>query len=49
MNSPSPDPLDNESSPGVPGFRTWRGLYLFVFVFFVLCVVLLALFSRAFA
>lgn len=35
--------------PGVPGFRTWRGVYIFVFLFFVLCVVLLALLSRAFA
>ena len=49
MNPPSPDPSDREESPGVPGFRRWRGVYLFVFIFFVLCVVLLALFSRAFA
>jgi hypothetical protein len=48
MNSPSPEPSEDEA-PGVPGFRTWRGVYLFVFVFFVLCVVLLALFSRVFA
>jgi hypothetical protein len=38
-----------DESPRVPGFRTWRALYLFVFAFFVLCVVLLALLSRAFA
>lgn len=49
MNSSAPEPFDHEESPGVPGFRTWRGVYLFVFLFFVLCVVLLALFSRAFA
>jgi hypothetical protein len=49
MKQPPPDPLRNEESPGVPGFRTWRGIYLFVFVFFVVCVVLLALLSRAFA
>jgi len=30
-------------SPGVPGFRTWRGIYLFVFAVFVVVVVLLAL------
>jgi len=42
------DALPDES-PGVPGFRTWRGIYLFVFVSFVLVVVLLALFSRVFA
>ena len=49
MNPSSPEPSDHDESPGVPGFRTWRGVYLFVFVFFVLCVVLLALFSLAFA
>ena len=49
MKPSPPDPLRNEESPGVPGFRTWRGIYLFVFVFFVVCVVLLALLSRAFA
>ena len=49
MNSPSPEPADNDEPPHVPGVRTWRGVYIVVFVFFVLCVVLLALFSRAFA
>ena len=39
----------SDESPGVPGFKTWRGVYLFVFAFFVGCVVLLALFSRYFA
>ncbi len=43
------DPSTRDESPGVPGFRPWRGIYLFVFVFFVLVVVLLALFSRSFA
>ena len=42
-------PSTNDESPGVPGFRTWRGVYLFVFGFFVLVVVLLALFSHYFA
>jgi len=49
MKPPPSDPLHNEESPGVPGFRTWRGVYLFVFAFFILCVVLLALLARAFA
>ncbi len=43
-----PDPPESEL-PRVPGFRTWRGIYLFVFGAFLLLVVALALFSRAFA
>jgi hypothetical protein len=49
MKPPSPDPAANDESPDVPGFRTWRGFYLFVFACFVAVVVLLALFSRLFA
>jgi hypothetical protein len=44
-----PDPSAENEPPGVPGFKTWRSVYIFVFIFFVLCVVLLALLSRAFA
>ncbi len=44
----SPDPHSDES-PGVPGSRTWRGVYLFAFGFFVLVVTLLAIFSSWFA
>jgi hypothetical protein len=44
-DSPPPD----DERPDVPGFRTWRGVYWFVFASFVVVVVLLALFSRAFA
>lgn len=44
----SSDPHSDES-PGVPGFRTWRGIYLFAFGFFVVVVALLALFSSWFA
>jgi hypothetical protein len=47
MNTNDPSPED--APPGVPGFRTWRSVYIFVFLFFVLCVVLLALLARAFA
>jgi len=49
MKSPPADPSTPDESPRVPGFRHWRGIYLFVFAFFVLVVVLLALFSRYFA
>jgi hypothetical protein len=42
-------PPDDDESPGVPGFRTWRGVYLFVFAFFVAAVIGLALFTRLFA
>jgi hypothetical protein len=44
-----PHPEPDDDSPGVPGFRTWRGVYLFVFGFFVVVVVALTLFSRHFA
>ena len=36
-------------SPGVPGFGTWRAVYLVVFGWFVLVVVLLTLFTAMFA
>ena len=48
MKSP-PDSTPDDEFPGVPGFRTWRGVYFFVFMVFVLVVGLLALFSRLFA
>jgi hypothetical protein len=38
-----------DETPGVPGFRTWRRVYWFVFGCFVLVVVLLTIFSRVFA
>ena len=34
---------------GLPFFRSWRGVYFFVFAVFVLVVVLLTLFSLYFA
>ncbi|MEO7347332.1 MAG: hypothetical protein ABIZ49_09960 [Opitutaceae bacterium] len=39
----------SDDSPGVPGFRTWRGVYWFVFGAFVAMVVALTLFSRFYA
>lgn len=38
-----------DESPSVPGFRTWRGVYAFVFAVFVLVVILLSFFTRYFA
>ena len=35
--------------PGVPGFGTWRGVYLFVFGWFVLVVILLSVFTGIFS
>ena len=35
--------------PDVPGFRTWRGIYVFVFGWFVLVVVLLTVFTAIFS
>ena len=47
--APRPDEPSETEPPGVPGFRTWRGLYLFVFGWFVLVVILLAVFTGIFA
>lgn len=47
MNPPPPEPDDK--STGLPGFRTWRGVYLFVLGAFILVVIALTLFSRAYA
>ena len=32
----------DDATTGLPGFRTWRAVYLFVIGCFILCVVLLA-------
>lgn len=44
--APSSDPVD---APGLPGFRTWRGVYLLVLVVFAAVVLGLTLFSRFYA
>ncbi len=47
---PAPAPAnDSEAEPGLPGFRTWRGVYVAVLGCFVVVVVLLALFTRAYS
>lgn len=38
-----------DESPGVPGFRTWRGVYWFVFAGFGVVVGALTIFSGYFA
>ena len=48
-DSASTPPAPDDATPGVPGFRTWRGVYLFVFAAFVLFVIALTIFSRAYA
>ena len=47
--APRPDERSEAEPPDVPGFRTWRGVYLFVFAFFVLVVALLTVFTRGFS
>lgn len=39
----------DDESPGVPGFRTWRGVYLFVFGCFIAMVIALAVFTHFYA
>jgi len=48
MSAKRPEPQDDPEAPDVPGFRTWRGVYLFVFCAFVAMVVLLTVFSEVF-
>jgi hypothetical protein len=43
--TPKPEP-ENDEATGVPGLRTWRAVYLFVFGLFVVWVGLLVLLSR---
>ena len=47
--SPGADERTDSEPPEVPGFRTWRGLYVFVFGCFVLVVVLLTVFTKIFS
>jgi len=44
-----PDERPESELPGVPGFRTWRVVYLFVFGWFVLLVGFLLMFTRTFS
>lgn len=49
MKPPSQPTPPDEPSPGVPGFRTWGGVYWFVFGSFVAVVIALTIFSRVYA
>jgi hypothetical protein len=42
-------PPSVDESPGLPGFRTWRGVYLCVLGVFALVVAGLTLFTRIFS
>jgi hypothetical protein len=44
-----PDDAPDAETPDLPGFRTWRRVYLVVFGWFVLIVVLLTVFTRVFS
>jgi hypothetical protein len=46
---PRPDGHPATEPPALPWFGTWRGVYLFVFGWFVLVVVLLTVFTAMFA
>lgn len=53
-SSSAPDPTsrppsEEEATPGLPGFKTWRGVYVFVIGCFVAYVVLLTLFTHAYS
>jgi hypothetical protein len=44
-----PEERSEAEPPHVPGFRTWRSVYLFVFAWFVLVVLLLTAFTAIFS
>ena len=46
---PRPDERSEPEPPDLPGFRTWPGVYAFVFGWFVLVVILLTVFTRIFS
>ena len=49
MSMPEPILESEKESTGLPAFPTWRGVYAFVVVFFVVVVSLLVLLERAFS
>ena len=47
--APRSDQRSETEPPGIPGFATWRAVYLFVFGWFLLVVILLTVLTRAFS
>ena len=43
------DEIVEAEPPDLPGFRTWRGVYVFVFGWFLLLLLLLTVFTVIFA
>ena len=48
MSSPEPIVEAEKESTGLPAFPTWRSVYAFVVIFFVVLVSLMILLERAF-
>lgn len=46
---PNAPVLDSVEPPGLPWFRTWRGVYCFVIGCFVAYIILLAVLSRIYS
>jgi len=44
-----PRESEPDENPGVSGFRSWRSVYVFVLLTFIMVVVALSLFSKTFA
>jgi len=48
MSAPEPILEVEKESTGLPAFPTWRGVYAFVTIFFVVIVTLMVLLERTF-
>ena len=48
-SAPRSDEPSEAEPPDIPGFRTWSGVYWFVFGWFVLLVALLTVFTEFFS
>ena len=45
----TPEPTPNDDATGLPGVRTWRGVYTVVLVAFAVWVALLIALTRAYS